>query len=534
MVCVRSIEIPFAMGIHARRGPASHGSKQEAGDGQNGIDDDKMKTKKKGNTINRQFLALWRKHGSTIKSPTFASALLLLVVVFGVNNGLPRFAEDVTEGLYTKDSSPIRRLHTVSYFDVYTNTIVTRTIQLAAPHRQSSFKSFNYVETESAPWFDFNLPDQASAFKIRHNRQRQCYPMAPWQTTIHQACNHFHEQETAEHHTMLMRFINCGENRCTFLLNNGGETYVLKTLFLGKPSRDYPNFFGGPERYLMATKDSLALEKLTSSPYVVNLYASCALAQIVEYSSGGNIHDLLKRSRQRKQLDALARNSTKVEYSKNIIQRQSAFKNSGKKRHHVHENQQSALTQKPGSHDERFMYISQLSKLKIAYHVATAVADMHALEDHPYSLPSMSHNDLCCHQFMLVDGVYKLGDFDWATILTQTKPATSSSSSSSSSLRSRQESPPDLCQTTPLRMTSDYLKGLAPEELVYYEDMEDAFAEEGYAGETYEATRVYRDKLDVYQVGSIIYTLLTYLWIWEGHGTYEAIVAVVHVSICRP
>ena len=83
-------------------------------------------------------------------------------------------------------------------------------------------------------------------------------------------------------------------------------------------------------------------------------------------------------------------------------------------------------------------------------------------------------------------------------------------------------------------MTSDYLKGLAPEELVYYEDMEDAFAEEGYAGETYEASRVYRDKLDVYQVGSIIYTLLTYLWIWEGHGTYEAIVAVVHVSICRP
>jgi hypothetical protein len=47
-------------------------------------------------------------------------------------------------------------------------------------------------------------------------------------------------------------------------------------------------------------------------------------------------------------------------------------------------------------------------------------------------------------------------------------------------------------------MTLDYLEGLAPEELVYYEDMEDAFAEEGYAGETYEASRVYRDKLDVY------------------------------------
>ncbi len=80
-------------------------------------------------------------------------------------------------------------------------------------------------------------------------------------------------------------------------------------------------------------------------------------------------------------------------------------------------------------------------------------------------------------------------------------------------------------------MSSDYIKGLAPEELVYYDDMEDALIEQGYKGESYQAKRVYRDKLDVYQIGNIMYTLLTNKWIWEGHTQYAAMVAVVHVRI---
>ena len=78
-------------------------------------------------------------------------------------------------------------------------------------------------------------------------------------------------------------------------------------------------------------------------------------------------------------------------------------------------------------------------------------------------------------------------------------------------------------------MSSDYMKGLAPEELVYYEDLEEALTEEGFKEESYKVKRVYRDKLDVYQVGNIMYTLLTNKWIWEGHTTYAAMVAVVHV-----
>lgn len=507
------------MGIHARRGPASLVSKNEAAGGQNGDEGYTSKTKKSSKVHHYRLLALLRNHGATIQSTMFAYALLLLLVLLGFQKGLFFFAEDVLNGGNAQGLHPKRRLHTISYLDYHSNKRVTRTIRLATPRRQSSFKSLNYAESESEPWFDFNLPDQGVAFPIPRVHRKPCYPMATWQTSVRQTCNHFHELEKATRDTMSMRFINCGENRCTFLLDDDSETYVLKTVFM--------SYINSSDRYGMAAKDSMALEKLSSSPYVINLYASCALAQLVEYSSGGNIHDLLKRSRQRKQLDALTHNDTNVKNSNNMIEKEVKSEISGNKHRRARQNQQLVPSQIPGAHDKRFVFTSQMSKLKIAYHVATAVADVHALEDHPYGLPSMAYNDLCCHQFLLVGGVYKLGDFDWATILTQTKPE----ATSSSTLRLRTNDPPDACQTTPLKMSADYLKALAPEELVYYEDLEDALADQGYEGESYEATRVYRDKLDVYQVGSIIYLLLTYLWIWEGHTTYEAMVNVVHVSI---
>ena len=106
----------------------------------------------------------------------------------------------------------------------------------------------------------------------------------------------------------------------------------------------------------MATKDAMAMERLTASPYVADIYSACGLSQIVEYSEGGNIHDLIKIAR-------LSGEDT----------------------------------------------MSSIDKLKICVQIAAAVADMHSFEKD--DIPSLSHNDLCCHQFILVDGIYKLNDF---------------------------------------------------------------------------------------------------------------------------
>lgn len=93
------------------------------------------------------------------------------------------------------------------------------------------------------------------------------------------------------------------------------------------------------------------MTKLTSSPYVMGIYGYCGLSQVIEYGQNGNIHDLVKVAREMK--------------------------------------------------DDK---LSSLQKLIICVQIATAVADMHSIH--------VVHNDLCCHQFILVDGVYKLSDFD--------------------------------------------------------------------------------------------------------------------------
>ena len=125
------------------------------------------------------------------------------------------------------------------------------------------------------------------------------------------------------------------------------------------------------EHYEKNMHDTVAMERLSSSPYVANLYGNCGVSQIVEYSQGGNVHDFVKRARMG---------------------------------------------------DERFRGVSAVTKLKIAYQLATAVADMHSLESNG-GVALLAHNDLCCHQFILVDGIFKLNDFHLSVFLLKHPPS---------------------------------------------------------------------------------------------------------------
>jgi hypothetical protein len=178
-----------------------------------------------------------------------------------------------------------------------------------------------------------------------------CQPIHQW---TYPACNILHEVQLFDGSDS-MSFINCGGSRCAFRIHDfDGDPIVLKAI------RFHSKF--AQKDYAEARIDALAMERLTSSPYVTELFAGCGVAQLVEYSSGGNIHDLVKLAR----LDGVDR-------------------------------------QRP------------LDRLKIAYQVATAVADIHTFEKG--STPSLTHNDLCCHQFILIDGVYKLADFHLSSFL---------------------------------------------------------------------------------------------------------------------
>lgn len=172
--------------------------------------------------------------------------------------------------------------------------------------------------------------------------------------------------------------------------------------------------------------DGMTLEHLTASPYVLSTYGYCGLSHAVELSQGGATYDLIRRSR-----DA--------------------------------------------GHD----IISPLNKLKVMYQMTTAVADLH---DH-----DIVHQDLCCHQFILIDGVYKLNDFHLARWLRH-DPSTQ-----------------EVCREY-LDYSWDYWVIRAPED-----DPE----------ELCQLT-----KSDDYTIGNVMYNVYTRKWLFEGtdaHHDYDKV-----------
>jgi len=251
-----------------------------------------------------------------------------------------------------------------------------------------------------------------------------CQPMHQWMKDTFPSCNDMHEVQIVEG---TISFINCGGSRCAFRIQDiSGDPLVLKT-------QKYSSSFSG--RYFQAARtDALAMERLTKSPYVSALFASCGTSQLVEYSNGGNLHDLIKISR----LDG--------------------------------EDKQPPL-----------------DKLKIAYQIATAVADMHSFERD--GITSITHNDLCCHQFILFDGIYKLTDFHL------------------SSFHRRNQITQEKCNETATPINSVLMKLRAPEE----QNM-------GY----YEERVVLLDKVDIFMMGNVMYYILTKKWLFEGEKTEDA------------
>jgi hypothetical protein len=445
------------------------------------------------------------------------------------------------------------RKHTIaSYFDptALSNTkdlevVASRTILVQAPQR-SRWRQLrlNYHDDESySVENDINYadPDDGIAFDFLPDEEdRPCYPIADWQKTNHKACNNVHEMHLANtDETSSLHIISCGGNRCTFLVpgNEHQPSVVMKMLYVHD---EFP-----PHMYRRAGKDSAALERLSGSPYVLDVYATCSLSKVVEYAKGGNIHDLLKRTRAQEKIrggDGVEESNEPEEKMPDLLgeeQKRESDANETSQHFDVPSDENRYLT--PVEY-ERHQLTTPLTKLKIAYQMATAVADMHAIEQHPDGLPAMVHNDLCCHQFVLIDGVYKLGDFDSTTLVTVREADSKAGSSPNETYsnlevsqlrgggqrydtasageqaRRRSTTPKEeTCQITPVHEFG-HMMLLAPEQLPYYDDS--AIVE-----------RIYRDKLDVFQIGNICYTLLTNIFIWEGYRGIPALVATFHVSL---
>eukprot|EP00978_Attheya_sp_CCMP212_P030469 scaffold112105_cov49-Attheya_sp.AAC.2 len=159
-----------------------------------------------------------------------------------------------------------------------------------------------------------------------------------------------------ETNTQDMEFINCGGSRCAFKVKDDGTSQASFVFKIQKYRKDFEE-----RRFEKARVDGLVMERATASPYIATVYGNCGISQILEHSNGGNLHDLIKIAR-------LAKKDR----------------------------------------------MKPRDKLKILIHIASAVTDIH---DDPVSV---FHGDLCCHQFLFIDGIYKLNDFHMSQFKRQT------------------------------------------------------------------------------------------------------------------
>ncbi len=258
---------------------------------------------------------------------------------------------------------------------------------------------------------------------------KECVLTREWHAQNPQVCNPSHELDI-ESNTRRgnLEFIAYGGNRCTFHIKDadGVTSLALKKQKYKHKPRPHHKLRKDADN---TRRDSLTMERLTKSPYVLNIYNQCGASQVLEYASGGNIFNLIQKARKKRRDD-----------------------------------------------------MSPEDKLRIAIQIASAVADLHTFEDD--GMVSVTHNDICCDQFVYVDGVYKLNDFHLSSFIEKHKNSD------------------EICKKK-RRVQDKYTLIHAPEES--YRSMVD------------------NERADDYVTGNVMYYVLTKKWIFEDLSTSKGI-----------
>jgi hypothetical protein len=253
-----------------------------------------------------------------------------------------------------------------------------------------------------------------------------CEPLHDWQTHTYPMCNKMHEFDVMlEILEGEFELRGCGGSRCAFkiITADGGAPLAFKTQVVYKEIDEH--------RLELSRIDGLTMERLTLSPYVVSTYGYCGLSQISEYGGEGSLWDLVERMRWK----------------------------------------------------EEGFDIPSLDKLRIAIQIVTAVADLHGFEED--GVASVTHNDLNPDQFVMIDGMYKLMDFELSSFVE------------------RNWQTQEICHRS--MGVNDVLRKVHAPEETYYEEPVD------------------NEKADDYVAGNVVFYVLTKRWIFEGIGNEKAI-----------
>lgn len=258
-----------------------------------------------------------------------------------------------------------------------------------------------------------------------------CEPQYEWQTKSFPNCNNIHEVDILTR----ARTLNVNKEPESILLARGGyrdvwlvenndvlhdesELTALKTLLY-----EHPWTKRNMDRH---RRDALATDRLTGSPNALDLYGYCANTGIYEFANGGSLEDAV-------------------------------------------------------DDEEDWKTWNSTTKMKYAYQVAQAIADVHNIDKE--GLASMSHTDISMSQFVSVNGGvdFKINDFNRARFLYRDK-----------------KKHRELCK---FEVGSNKGKFRSPEEYDYKPETE---------------------KIDNYSMGNIFYVILTGKYPFDDVGKDEA------------
>lgn len=120
----------------------------------------------------------------------------------------------------------------------------------------------------------------------------KCKAQYDWQKTSHPTCNTVYEFDLSNLHAdkkndERVRIISNGYWRDVWMVreDHTDTKRVLKTM---RYRQDFV-----PRNYDRHRRDAVAMERLTSSKYVVDIYGFCGNSGIFEYSEGGDINDAI-------------------------------------------------------------------------------------------------------------------------------------------------------------------------------------------------------------------------------------------------
>lgn len=139
-------------------------------------------------------------------------------------------------------------------------------------------------------------------FFPQHETDESCVPMAEWQKKSHPSCNNMHEINFPEEMKLLHLeiFATKGFWRHTWMLKDRRDCSIehrqktaLKTI---KYEHDLEEAY-----YENSRVDALAMERLTSSPYVIDVYGFCAMSVLTDYAG----ESFQSRVRKAKPVEAL-------------------------------------------------------------------------------------------------------------------------------------------------------------------------------------------------------------------------------------